>query len=561
MRSPFCAAICIHDARDAGRKSALFVGRPGGRGRARRSCSGCSPAARTAASSIRCSASTRPPDVRQGRAQLPRRGARSSSAWRRATCSCRPTPGSPRTGLTDYADSGAPLQIWRFVRRQVRRRHPPAIRRLVRADAARWLSAFNQPHSQRGRVHRRLGGRRGPARQLHAGRSRRSTAEAAKGKPAQRARACPHNTQNGVRRRAGDSCCASSATRSTPRRRSPAARPIRLRRRLRWRDGVRLPARRSAGPGPAAAEPALRLASRLRGAARPASPPGSGLGWRSRRTRARRARRWSASSAIGHVLARSWSAAACGDPERAGRVPARRRALMIPAAFAGIDRALAVIRHHVEPASRIVVHGDYDVDGVCATAIMIRALRDARRRRPLVSAQPARGRLRPVRGDRRAPGRARDTASSSDRRLRHHRRRGGGRRPGGRASTSSSPTTTPRAPTARSRTARSCTRRSCALPVPRACAAPASPTSWPRRSARRTADEDVELVALATVADLVPLTGENRRLVREGLAALATTVKPGLRALMAVSRRRIPALWTPGRWASAWRRGSTPPAG
>ncbi len=50
------------------------------------------------------------------------------------------------------------------------------------------------------------------------------------------------------------------------------------------------------------------------------------------------------------------------------------------------------------------------------------------------------------------------------------------------------------------------------------------------------ADADLDLVALATVADCVPLVGENRRLVREGLRALAGTTRPGLRALMAVSR-------------------------
>ena len=50
------------------------------------------------------------------------------------------------------------------------------------------------------------------------------------------------------------------------------------------------------------------------------------------------------------------------------------------------------------------------------------------------------------------------------------------------------------------------------------------------------ADEDLDLVALATVADVVPLVGENRRLVREGLRALAATRKPGLRALMEVAR-------------------------
>ncbi len=44
---------------------------------------------------------------------------------------------------------------------------------------------------------------------------------------------------------------------------------------------------------------------------------------------------------------------------------------------------------------------------------------------------------------------------------------------------------------------------------------------------------DLDLVALATVADVVPLQGENRALLRRGLRALAATAKPGLRALMA----------------------------
>jgi single-stranded-DNA-specific exonuclease len=50
-----------------------------------------------------------------------------------------------------------------------------------------------------------------------------------------------------------------------------------------------------------------------------------------------------------------------------------------------------------------------------------------------------------------------------------------------------------------------------------------------------SAEQDLELVAMATVADLVPLRGENRRLVREGIAQLAGTAKPGLRALLEVS--------------------------
>lgn len=52
---------------------------------------------------------------------------------------------------------------------------------------------------------------------------------------------------------------------------------------------------------------------------------------------------------------------------------------------------------------------------------------------------------------------------------------------------------------------------------------------------RRVADfdlkESLDLVALGTVADLVPLVDENRLLVRRGLEALAQTLRPGLRAL------------------------------
>ena len=73
------------------------------------------------------------------------------------------------------------------------------------------------------------------------------------------------------------------------------------------------------------------------------------------------------------------------------------------------------------------------------------------------------------------------------------------------------------------------------------------------------ADEDLDLVALATVADVVPLVGENRRLVREGLRALAGTRKPGLRALMAGRARRSGAAGRRRRSASGWPRGSTPP--
>jgi single-stranded-DNA-specific exonuclease len=46
----------------------------------------------------------------------------------------------------------------------------------------------------------------------------------------------------------------------------------------------------------------------------------------------------------------------------------------------------------------------------------------------------------------------------------------------------------------------------------------------------------LDLVALGTVADLVPLTGENRILVSTGLERLSTTCRPGLMALKQVAR-------------------------
>src|SRR5919106_4417142 len=52
---------------------------------------------------------------------------------------------------------------------------------------------------------------------------------------------------------------------------------------------------------------------------------------------------------------------------------------------------------------------------------------------------------------------------------------------------------------------------------------------------RHPCDRNMDLVALATVADMVPLVGENRRLVRDGLRQLRDSPRVGLRALMAAA--------------------------
>ncbi|MFQ5614093.1 MAG: single-stranded-DNA-specific exonuclease RecJ [Anaerolineae bacterium] len=58
-------------------------------------------------------------------------------------------------------------------------------------------------------------------------------------------------------------------------------------------------------------------------------------------------------------------------------------------------------------------------------------------------------------------------------------------------------------------------------------------TTWLDRRSPPLREEDLlDLVALGTVADLAPLVGENRMLVQQGLARLNQTERPGLRALI-----------------------------
>jgi single-stranded-DNA-specific exonuclease len=58
---------------------------------------------------------------------------------------------------------------------------------------------------------------------------------------------------------------------------------------------------------------------------------------------------------------------------------------------------------------------------------------------------------------------------------------------------------------------------------------------WPQAKVRRFEESFLKLVALATVADVVPLQGENRIIVKHGLAGFRRLRNAGLRALMEVS--------------------------
>lgn len=58
---------------------------------------------------------------------------------------------------------------------------------------------------------------------------------------------------------------------------------------------------------------------------------------------------------------------------------------------------------------------------------------------------------------------------------------------------------------------------------------------WPAEKVRRIEESFLKIVALATVADVVPLQGENRIIVKYGLAGFRRLHNPGLRALMSVA--------------------------
>jgi single-stranded-DNA-specific exonuclease len=209
------------------------------------------------------------------------------------------------------------------------------------------------------------------------------------------------------------------------------------------------------------------------------------------------------------------------------------------AAFAGIDAAVELILSHVRAGTRVTVHGDYDVDGVCSTAILVRVLRalgaDVDWYLPsrtedgygLSAATVARLAERGTRllltadcaitaVDEVAQARALglDVVVTD-----HHSPRADG--------------SLPEAPIVHPAI--------CGYPCPDLCAAgvayklAAALLAGAGRDPAG-ADEDLDLVALATVADCVPLRDENRRLVREGLHALATSAKPGIRALLRVAK-------------------------
>ena len=215
-----------------------------------------------------------------------------------------------------------------------------------------------------------------------------------------------------------------------------------------------------------------------------------------------------------------------------------------PLTLPGAKEGAAALLAHARAGHLITVHGDYDVDGICATAVLVRALRalaaDVDWYLPdrvsdgyglaasTVERLAARGTQLLVTVD------CGITAVAEVARARalgievlisdHHAPRGDGLLPDAILVH----------PAIGDYPCPHLCGTGVAYKLAQALAVLAGAEGRGRQ--RRRPECDLDLVALATIADVVPLLGENRSLVRRGLRVLAATPKPGLRALMRVAR-------------------------
>src|SRR5262249_15066708 len=86
------------------------------------------------------------------------------------------------------------------------------------------------------------------------------------------------------------------------------------------------------------------------------------------------AARLSAELGCSHVLAQVLVRRGLGNAMEARRFLAADVAYGLDE-FPGLREAAGDVLSHIARGSRITVHGDYDVDGMCATAVLVRALR------------------------------------------------------------------------------------------------------------------------------------------------------------------------------------------
>ncbi len=199
-----------------------------------------------------------------------------------------------------------------------------------------------------------------------------------------------------------------------------------------------------------------------------------------------------------------------------------------PFAFEGMAEIVERLRAATAAGRRITVHGDYDVDGVCATAILVRALRELGADCDwYIPDRLGDGYGLSAEGVRRLAARGTSLLLTADCGIGAAAEVAAARAAGLEVIVTDHHQPGPELP-------------GCPIlhplvssyPCPDLCATGvAYKLACALAGGEREADLD--LVALATVADIVPLRGENRALVRAGLRVARRARRPGLRALMA----------------------------
>ena len=217
-----------------------------------------------------------------------------------------------------------------------------------------------------------------------------------------------------------------------------------------------------------------------------------------------------------------------GDPDAAEAFLSAARPEHDPFLLGDMRGACAAIRAAIDEGRRICVHGDYDVDGICATALAVLVLRD-------LGAEV----------EWHLPSRFEEGYGVSRETLARFAREGCGllltvdcgitaveEVAEAKAAGLEVVVTDHHRPGAALPDCPVVATRPSDYPFPELCGTGAVFKLGQALGATESVEKHLDLVALATVADVVPLLDENRGLVVAGLRQLARTSKPGLRALM-----------------------------
>ncbi len=217
----------------------------------------------------------------------------------------------------------------------------------------------------------------------------------------------------------------------------------------------------------------------------------------------------------------------------------RLNGLLDPWSMADMAKAVERLSAAIESQDLILVHGDYDVDGVCGSAMLVRALRELGARVDVfIPHRQLHGYDFGPAGLAAAIELGAACVLTCDCGTMAHEAIAAARREGVDVVVSDHHTPPEELPPAVA--VLNPHRPDCAYPEKFLCGSGVAfkllhALYEHRGRSVESLYKYLDLVAIPTVADLVPLTGENRVLTRFGLKVLKRTPNPGLRALLRVS--------------------------